>query len=192
MPTKKQLSVKQQESLLLVLKNRFEKNKQRHKAISWDQVLMRFNSLKADVIATKLWSVNEMEITGGEPDIIGRDKQSGAFIFCDCAAESPKERRSLCYDREGLDARKEFKPKSSVMEMAAEMGIELLTENQYRDLQKLGSVDNKTSSWILTPPDIRKLGGALFADYRYGSVFVYHNGVSSYYASRGFRGLIKV
>lgn len=184
---KKSLSVQLQNELMELLKKRFEKHKTRHASIKWPDVEAK---LKKDAAA--LWSLNEMERTGGEPDVIGMDKKKGAFIFVDCSEESPKERRSLCYDRAALDARKEHKPKSSAMEMAAEMGVELLNEEQYRMLQTLGKFDLKTSSWILTPPEIRKLGGAVFCDRRYDHVFTYHNGAESYYAARGFRGLLMV
>lgn len=184
---KKDLSAKQKEELLEVLKERFEKNKVRHKGLDWTNVQKR---IEAEV--DKLWSLHEMESTGGEPDVVGYDKKSGAYIFYDCSAESPKGRRSLCYDREAWKARKEHKPKNNVMDMAASIGIDLLTEKEYRELQKLGEFDAKTSSWIKTPSDIRKLGGALFADFRFGHVFVYHNGAESYYAARAFRGSLKV
>jgi hypothetical protein len=184
---KKVLSPVQAEKLLGILKTRFEKNKNRHKGIEWVKVLVR---LKAN--AEKLWSLDEMETTGGEPDVVGYDKKTGEYIFYDCAAESPSGRRSICYDRKGLDSRKEFKPKTTAMDMAADMGIELLTEEQYRELQQLGHFDTKTSSWLKTPDTIRKLGGAIFADYRYDTVFVYHNGAQSYYGGRGFRGVLKV
>ena len=185
--TKKELSPKQSEELLRALKVRFEKNMNRHKDLEWSKVEAK---LKAN--AKKLWSLNEMETTGGEPDVIGQDKKTGEYIFYDCSAESPKGRRSLCYDREALESRKEFKPKNNVIDMAAAMGIELLTEEQYRELQKLGSFDLKTSSWVKTPADIRKFGGAIFCDRRYDTVFMYHNGAESYYAGRGFRASIKV
>lgn len=184
---KKTLSPEQREQLLKTLKARFEKNMTRHKGLEWAKVEAK---LKAN--PEKLWSLNEMENTGGEPDVVDHDKTTGEYIFYDCSAESPKERRSLCYDREALDARKEAKPKNSALDMATTMGIELLSEDQYRQLQKLGKFDAKTSSWITTPSDIRKLGGALFADYRYGTVFIYHNGAESYYAARGFRGSLRV
>lgn len=184
---KKELSPKQREELLRVLKARFEKNKNRHKGLDWAKVQARLESH-----TEKLWSLNEMERTGGEPDVVGIDKKTGEYIFYDCAAESPKGRRSLCYDREGLESRKEFKPKDNAIDMAAALGIDLITEEQYRDLQKLGTFDTKTSSWLKTPPEIRKLGGAIFADHRYGQVFVYHNSAPSYYGSRGFRGLLSV
>lgn len=183
----KELTTKQRDELLRTLKARFEKNARRHKGIEWTKVLARLESNSA-----KLWSLSEMERTGGEPDVVGRDKKSGEILFVDCAAESPTGRRSLCFDGEALDARKENKPKGSALDMAAAMGIELLTEEQYRELQTLGTFDAKTSSWIQTPADVRKLGGALFADYRYGKVFVYHNGAQSYYAARGFRGALRV
>lgn len=177
----------QREELLSTLKSRFEKNMNRHKGLDWSKVQTK---LEAD--PEKLWSLNEMERTGGEPDVVGHDKKTGEFIFYDCSAESPKGRRSICYDREALEARKEHKPKDSALNMAAAMRIELLTEEQYRELQKLGDFDTKTSSWIKTPADIRKLGGALFCDRRYDHVFVYHNGADSYYAARAFRGLLRV
>ena len=182
---KKELSSKQGEELINKLKSRFEKNMQRHKGIEWNKVQSRLTP-------KKLWSLNEMEITDGEPDVVDYDKKSGEFIFFDCAAESPKGRRSICYDHQALEARKEHKPANSAVEMAAEMGIELLTEEQYRALQELGSFDLKTSSWIVTPAAIRKLGGALFCDRRYNTIFLYHNGAESYYAARGFRGSLRV
>ncbi len=175
------------EELFKILKTRFEKNMIRHKGLLWDKV-----QSKLEANPDKLWSVGEMETTGGEPDVIGYDKKKDEYIFCDCSAESPAGRRSLCYDRDALNARKEHKPKNSAIDMAAEMGIEILTEEQYRELQGLGEFDLKTSSWINTPPDIRKLGGAIFCDRRYNTIFVYHNGAESYYAARGFRGIIKV
>jgi len=184
---KKQLSPKQREELLRGLKARFEKNMNRHKGLEWAKV-----QAKLEVNTEKLWSLSEMERTGGEPDVVGHDKKAGEYIFYDCSAESPKGRRSVCYDREALDSRKEHKPKNNAIDMAAAMGIELLTEEQYRELLKLGKFDTKTSSWIITPFDIRKLGGAIFADFRYGNVFVYHNGAESYYAARGFRGSLRV
>lgn len=187
MSNKKTLSAEQVEELLNTLKTRFEKNKNRHKGLEWATVEARLKSH-----AEGLWSLNEMESTGGEPDVVGQDKKSGELIFYDCSAESPAGRRSFCYDRAALEARKENKPKDSAMNKAAEMGITLLNEEQYRELQALGTFDQKTSSWIQTPPAIRKLGGALFCDYRYGNVFVYHNGADSYYAARGFRGALKV
>ena len=187
MSNKKQLSPKQSEELLRTLKARFEKNMNRHKGVEWAKV-----QAKLEANTAKLWSLSEMERTGGEPDVVGGDKKSGEYIFYDCSAESPKDRRSLCYDREALEARKENKPKDSAIDMATAMGIELLTEEQYRELQKLGAFDAKTSSWVKTPSDIRKLGGALFCDYRYNTVFLYHNGADSYYAARGFRGSLRV
>ena len=184
---KKKLSTGQFEELLKVLKARFEKNKNRHKGLEWDKIEAR---LEAN--PEKLWSLDEMEATGGEPDVVGQDKKTGEYIFYDCSVESPKERRSLCYDREALESRKEHKPKNSALDMAADMGIELLTEEQYRELQQLGEFDLKTSSWVKTPAFIRKLGGALFCDRRYNQVFLYHNGAESYYAARGFRGSLRV
>ncbi|MDR6941058.1 DUF4256 domain-containing protein [Mucilaginibacter pocheonensis] len=184
---KKELSTTQREELLGILKARFEKNMNRHNDIEWAKVQTR---LQAN--AEKLWSLNEMEMTGGEPDVVAHDQKTGEYIFYDCSAESPKGRRSLCYDHEALEARKEHKPENSAVEMARDMGIELLSEEQYRELQKLGKFDTKTSSWVKTPADIRKLGGAIFVDYRYGTVFVYHNGAESYYAARGFRGSLRI
>jgi Protein of unknown function (DUF4256) len=184
---KKQLSQKQRDELLKALKARFERNLNRHKGLEWAKVQAR---LEAN--AEKLWSLNEMERTGGEPDVVGHDKKTGEYVFYDCSAESPKGRTSFCYDREALDSRKEHKPKNSVVDMAAAMGIELLTEEQYFELQKLDEFDMKTSSWIATPADIRKLGGALYCDRRYGRVFVGHNGAQSYYGGRGFRGSLRV
>lgn len=184
---KKKLSSKQLEDLLETLKDRFEKNMNRHQGLAWAKVQAR---LQAN--PDKLWSLHEMETTGGEPDVVGHDKKTGEFLFFDCCAESPKGRRSVCYDGEALKSRKQHKPKTSAMEMAAAMGIELLTEEKYRELQKLGSVDTKTSSWLKTSDAIRKLGGAIFGDFRYGQVFVYHNGAESYYAARGFRGSLRV
>jgi hypothetical protein len=181
------LSKKQLEELLRTLKVRFEKNMNRHQGLEWAKV-----QAKLEANAEKLWSLSEMERTGGEPDVVDHDKKTGAYVFCDCSAESPKERRSLCYDREALEARKENKPKGSALDMAATMGIKLLTEEEYRELQKQGKFDTKTSSWVKTPSDIRELGGALFCDRRYDTVFVYHNGAESYYAARAFRGLLKV
>jgi hypothetical protein len=181
------MKLKEQEELLKTLKARFEKNMNRHKGLDWAKVQAR---LEAN--PQKLRSLNEMETTGGEPDVVGRDKKSGEYIFYDCSAESPKGRRSICYDHEALEARKENKPKDSAVNMAATMGIELLTEEQYRELQKLGNFDLKTSSWVKTPPEIRKLGGALFCDHRYNQVFLYHNGADSYYAARAFRGSLRV
>jgi hypothetical protein len=185
--TKKELSPEQSEELLSVLKARFEKNMNRHKDFEWDKV-----QAKLDANTEKLWSLHEMEITGGEPDVIGYDKSEDEYIFCDCSPESPKGRRSVCYDREALESRKKHKPENSAIDMATAMGIEILTEEQYRALQKLENFDKKTSSWVQTPTDIRELGGALFCDYRFGHVFVYHNGAESYYAARGFRGSLRV
>ena len=184
---KKELSPSQSSALLSTLKARFEKNMNRHKGIAWNAIQSK---LEADT--KKLWVLNEMEETGGEPDVIGYDKKTGEYIFYDCSAESPKGRRSLCYDRDALNSRKEYKPADSAIDKAAAMGIEVLTEEQYRALQQLGKFDLKTSSWVKTPADIRKLGGALFCDRRYNTVFVYHNGAESYYAARGFRGLLRV
>jgi hypothetical protein len=181
------LSTEQQAELLSILKTRFEKNINRHTGVEWAKV-----HAKLEAEAEKLWSLNEMEITGGEPDVVAYDKNTGEYIFYDCVAESPKGRRSVCYDHEALEARKEHKPGNSAVEMARDMGVELLNEEQYRELQKLGKFDTKTSSWIKTPADIRKLGGAIFADYRYGTIFIYHNGAESYYAARGFRAVLKV
>lgn len=184
---RKELSSVQREKLLGILKTRFEKHMKRHEGISWEKVLARLESAPE-----KLWSLHEMEDTGGEPDVVGRDKKSGAFIFFDCSPESPKGRTSVCYDRAGWESRKEHRPKDTAMDMAAAMGIEMLTEDQYRALQKLGEFDLKTSSWVKTPDDIRTLGGALFCDRRFGHVFVYHNGAQSYYGARGFRGCLMV
>jgi hypothetical protein len=181
------LSKKQREELLRALKGRFEKNINLHKGLAWAEVQAK---LEAD--SAKLWSLNEMERTGGEPDVVGREKKTGEYIFYDCSPESPKGRRSICYDREALESRKEHKPADNAIDMAAAMGVELLTEEQYRELQKLGNFDTKTSSWVKTPSDIRKLGGALFCDRRYDTVFVYHNGAESYYAARAFRGWLRV
>ena len=181
------MKAKEQEELFKTLKARFEKNMNRHKGLEWTKV-----QAKLEANPQKLRSLNEMETTGGEPDVVGHDKKSGEYIFFDCSAESPKGRRSICYDREALEARKENKPKDSAMNMAAAMGIELLTEEQYRELQKLGEFDLKTSSWVKTPPEIRKLGGALFCDRRYDHVFLYHNGADSYYGARAFRGSLRV
>jgi Protein of unknown function (DUF4256) len=185
--TKKKLSKEQREELLEVLKTRFDKNMKRHKGLEWAKVEARL-----DKNPDKLWSLAEMEKTGGEPDVVGFDKKSGEYMFVDCAAESPKGRRSICYDHEALESRKENKPANSAMQMAEDMGIALLTEEQYRELQKLGAFDAKTSSWVQTPADIRKLGGALFCDFRFGHVFTYHNGAESYYAARAFRGVLFV
>ncbi len=184
---KKELAPEQREELLSVLKARFEKNRNRHKGLEWAKI-----EAKLEANAEKLWSLNEMERTGGEPDVVGQDEETGEYIFYDCSAESPIGRRNLCYDREGLESRKEHKPENSVVDVAAAMGIELLTEEQYRELQKTGNFDTKTSSWVKTPSGIRNLGGALFADRRYGRVFVYHNSAPSYYAVRGFRGSLRV
>jgi hypothetical protein len=185
--SKKKLSPEQREELLGTLKARFDKNKSRHKELEWSKIQAK---LEANI--ENLWSLNEMERTGGEPDVVGHDKKTGEYIFYDCSAESPKGRRSICYDREALESRKEHKPEDSAVAMAVAIGIELLTEEQYRELQKLGKFDTKTSSWVKTPSDIRKLGGALFCDRRYDTVFVYHNGAESYYAARGFRGSLRV
>ncbi|MEO6732899.1 MAG: DUF4256 domain-containing protein [Ferruginibacter sp.] len=184
---KKALPPEQGEELLTILKARFEKNMKRHKGLQWSNV-----QAKLEANSEKLWSLDEMEATGGEPDVIDHDKKTDQYIFCDCSAESPKGRRSICYDGEALESRKENKPINSAIDMAADMGIELLTEEQYRALQQLGNFDTKTSSWVRTPADIRELGGALFCDRRYNQVFLYHNGAESYYAARGFRGLLKV
>jgi hypothetical protein len=185
--TRKELSSEQREELLRVLKTRFEKNMNRHKDLEWAKV-----QAKLEANPEKLLSLHEMERTGGEPDIVGHDKKTGEYVFFDCSAESPKGRRSVCYDREALESRKEHKPADNAMDMAAAMGIELLTEEQYRELQKVGNFDTKTSSWVKTPSAIRKLGGALFCDRRYDTVFVYHNGAESYYAARAFRGSLRV
>ena len=184
---KKELSPEQREELFSTLKARFEKNMNCHKGIEWAKVLS-----KLEINAGKLWSLNEMERTGGEPDVVNYDKKTGEYIFYDCSAETPKGRRNLCYDRKALDSRKEFKPANSAVDMAVAIGIELLTEEEYRVLQLLGKFDTKTSSWILTPSEIRKLGGALFCDRRFDTVFVYHNGAESYYGARGFRGSLKL
>jgi hypothetical protein len=184
---KKKITAEQRDELLNVLKIRFDKNKNRHKGVEWDDVQARLKSN-----AEKLWSLHEMERTGGEPDVVGIDKKTGEYIFYDCSDESPKGRRSICYDHEALEARKEHKPENSAIQMATDMGINMLTVEEYRELQKLGKFDTKTSSWVKTPSDIRKLGGAIFCDFRYGNVFVYHNGAESYYAARGFRGCIRI
>ena len=184
---KKELLPEQRKELLSTLKARFEKNMKRHKGLVWAKV-----QTKLEANPEKLWSLDDMETTGGEPDVVGYDKKTDEYIFYDCSAESPKGRRSVCYDREALESRKEHKPANSAIDMAADMGIELLTEEQYRELQQLGEFDLKTSSWIVTPSDIRELGGALFCDRRYNNVFVYHNGAESYYAARGFRGSLRV
>ena len=187
MTNKKQLSPEQSSTLLKVLKDRFEKNKNLHQDLDWSKV-----QAKLEANTEKLWSLNEMERTGGEPDVVGYDNKTNEFLFYDCSSETPKERRSICYDQQALDSRKEHKPKDSAMNMAAEMGIELLTEEQYRELQQLGKFDLKSSSWVKTPDAIRKLGGALYCDRRYDTVFLYHNGADSYYAARGFRALLRV
>ena len=187
MKTKKELSPEKREELLGILKARFEKNMNRHESIEWSEV-----QAGLEVTTEKLWSLSEMERTGGEPDVVGYDNKTGEYFFYDCSAESPEGRRNVCYDREGLESRKEHKPENNATDMAADMGIELLTEEQYRDLQRLGNFDTKTSSWVKTPDEIRKLGGALFCDRRYGHVFLYHNGAGSYYGARGWRGLILV
>jgi len=184
---KRNLSPAQREELLGVLKARFEKNMGRHKGLDWSKV-----QAKLEANTEKLWSLNEMERTGGEPDVVGHDKKTGEYVFYDCSIESPKGRRSICYDREALEARKENKPKDSAVDMATAMGVELLTEEEYRVLQKLGEFDPKSSSWVKTPAEIRKLGGALYCDRRYDTVFLYHNGADSYYAARGFRGSLRV
>ncbi len=183
----KNLPQERREELFGILKTRFEKNMNRHQGIEWNKI-----RVKLEANPEKLWSLNEMEETEGEPDVVGYDDHTDEYIFFDCSAESPKGRRSLCYDREALEARKEYKPVDSAIDMATDMGIELLTEDQYRTLQNLGKFDTKTSSWLLTPPDMRKLGGAIFGDFRFGRVFVYHNGVQSYYSARGFRGALRV
>jgi hypothetical protein len=183
----KELPLHRRAELLLLLKTRFEKNMPRHQGLDWAKI-----QAKIEANPEKLWSLNEMEETGGEPDVVGHDTKTGEYLFYDCAAESPKGRRSVCYDHEALESRKEYKPGNSAVGMAADMGITLLTEEEYRDLQSLGHFDSKTSSWLLTPPEIRKLGGAIFGDYRFGRVFVYHNGAESYYAARGFRGSLRV
>src|SRR5215467_3426005 len=185
--THKDWSVAQLDQLLKALETRFEGNMNRHKGLDWAQVQAKLESEPR-----KLWSLQEMERTGGEPDVVGHDKKTGEYMFCDCSAESPKGRRSICYDRAALDSRKEHKPENNAVDVAAAIGIELLTEEQYRELQKVGEFDAKTSSWVKTPPDIRKLGGALFCDRRYDTVFVYHNGAESYYAARGFRGWLSI
>lgn len=187
MKNKKELSPEQQQGLLNELKARFEKNMNRHKGLEWAKI-----QAKLEANPGKLWSLDEMEISGGEPDVVGYDKKTGEYIFYDCSAESPKGRRSLCYDRAALDSRKEHKPENSALNMAVEIGIEILDEEQYRELQQLGKFDTKTSSWVKTPAEIRKLGGALFCDRRYDTIFLYHNGAESYYAARGFRGSLRV
>jgi len=183
----KELSPEEKEKLLNTLQIRFENNKRRHENLIWKKIQEK---IEAD--NTKIWSLNEMEISGGEPDVVGQDKKTGEFIFYDCSSETPSGRRSLCYDREGLESRKEHRPENNAVDKASEMGIEILTEEQYRELQKLGEFDKKTSSWIKTPSEIRALGGALFADFRYKTVFIYHNGAQSYYAARGFRGSLRI
>ncbi len=185
--SKMELSLEQREELLRTLEARFEKNMNRHKGLEWAKIQAR---LEANT--EKLWSLNEMEVTGGEPDVVGHDNKTDEYIFYDCSVESPKGRRSVCYDREALESRKKHKPENNAIDMATAMGIELLTEEQYRELQKLENFDMKTSSWVQTPENIRNLGGAIFCDYRYDTVFVYHNGADSYYAARGFRGSLKV
>lgn len=187
MPPKNKLSAKEIDSFIATLKDRFDKNPKRHKSIDWKEVEKKLRSS-----SDKLWSLSEMERTGGEPDVVGFDKKANTFLFMDCATESPLGRRSICYDKEGLESRKEFKPENNALDMATAMGVTLLTEEQYRYLQTLGKFDAKTSSWILTPSSIRKLGGALFCDYRFETVFVYHNGAQSYYAGRGFRAALLV
>ena len=184
---KRALSKQEQSDLILTLRARFEKNMNRHKGLEWAKVQARLEGNGA-----KLWSLSEMESTGGEPDVVGYDKKTGEYIFYDCSAESPKGRRSICYDHEALESRKEHKPGNSAMGMAADMGIDILTEEEYRDLQNLGDFDTKTSSWVKTPADIRRVGGAIFCDRRYNTVFVYHNGAESYYAARGFRGVLRI
>lgn len=185
---KKKLSSTQRDELFQILEERFQKHMSRHEDITWDEIKDKLTSVSDE----KLWSLNEMEQTGGEPDVVGQDKSTGDYLFYDCSEESPKGRRSVCYDREGLESRKQHKPDNNAVDMAAEMGIELLTEQQYRELQEFGPFDTKTSSWLKTPSDVRELGGAIFGDYRYGRVFIYHNGAQSYYGARGFRGLIRV
>lgn len=185
--TNKTLSLTEKEALLQTLKSRFDKNLSRHLGVDWSTVLVRLES-KPD----RLWSLNEMEKTGGEPDVVSQDRETGEYLFFDCSSETPKDRRSYCYDKEALDNRKSLKPKNTVIDVCARMGIELLTEDQYKHLQKLGKFDTKTSSWLLTPPAIRNNGGAIFGDRRYDHVFVYHNGADSYYAARGFRGVLRV
>lgn len=187
MSKKKDLSSTQQDELLATLKSRFEKNKDRHKGLDWQKIESKLKSAPA-----KLWSLNEMEESGGEPDVVGYDKKSDEYIFYDCSPESPKGRRSVCYDNEALESRKTHKPKNSALAMAADMGTEILTEEQYRELQQFGEFDTKTSSWLKTPANIRKLGGAIFGDFRFGTVFIYHNGAESYYGARGFRGCLRV
>ena len=192
MENKKELSIQQREELLNLLKNRFDKNRGRHKALKWAQLQAKLEMNPESYRNEKLWSLYEMERTGGEPDVVGFDEMTGEYLFYDCSAESPKGRRSLCYDNEALESRKEFKPVNNAVDFAASMGIELLTEEQYRELQQLGSFDTKTSSWVKTPAEIRIRGGALYCDRRYDHVFVYHNGAGSYYAVRGFRGMLRI
>ncbi|MCM0650533.1 DUF4256 domain-containing protein [Clostridium swellfunianum] len=187
MINKKELSPEQYEELIKILKDRFKKNTSRHEGLEWEKV-----NAKLEANTEKLWSLNEMEVTGGEPDVVGYDETTGEYIFYDCSAESPKGRRSICYDHEALESRKQHKPENSAINMAGVMGIEILTEEQYRELQKLGKFDTKTSSWLKTTANIRKLGGAIFGDCRYDTVFVYHNGADSYYSARGFRGSLRV
>ncbi len=184
---KKELSKKQSADLIVILKERFEHNTQRHKDLEWDKIQQ-----KLEQSPEKLWSLNEMEKTGGEPDVIGFEEKTSEYIFFDCSPESPSGRRSVCYDREGLESRKNHKPKNNAMDMASDMGVELLTEDQYRALQQLGDFDSKTSSWLKTPIEIRELGGAIFGDFRFNMVFIYHNGAQSYYAARGFRGALNI
>jgi hypothetical protein len=186
-PNKKTLSAARRDELLELLQTRFEKNAKRHPGLAWADVKARLEAHPG-----KLWSLGEMDQTGGEPDVVGRDKKTGEYLFVDCSPQSPAGRWSVCYDREGLESRKEHKPKTSAMDMAADMGVELLTEEQYHELQKLGEFDTKSSSWLQTPAELRKLGGALFGDRRYGRVFIYHNGAQSYYSGRGFRGVLRV
>lgn len=187
MKQKKELSLEQQEELIKALKARFEKNINRHEGLDWNKIQAKLKENPG-----KLWSLHEMEKTGGEPDVLDHDKKTDEYIFYDCSTESPKGRRSVCYDHEALESRKKYKPENSAIAMAAEMGIEILTEEQYRELQKFGKFDTKTSSWLKTPPEIRKLGGAIFGDWRYGQVFIYHNGAESYYGARGFRSMLRV
>ena len=190
--TKKELSPEQHEELLRALKARFEKNMNRHKGLEWAKVQTKLEANPDSYRDEKLWSLNEMERTGGEPDVVSHDKKTGEYLFYDCSAESPIDRRNVCYDREGLESRKEYKPENNAIDMVAAMGIELLTEEQYKELQKLGEFDTKTSSWVKAPAEIRKLGGAIFCDRRYNHVFVYHNGAEAYYGVRGFRGSLRV
>jgi len=189
MENNRYISPEEAEELFIILKSRFEKNMNRHNGLIWADVQAKLNSISN---VEKLWSLNEMERTGGEPDVIAQDQKTGEYIFYDCSAESPKDRRSICYDEDALESRKEHKPKNSAIGMAKDLGVQILSEEEYRDLQRLGKFDTKTSSWIKTPEKIRELGGAIFADFRYGNVFVYHNGAESYYGSRGFRGSLKI